>query len=1009
MGKYTTFIYGDGTKYGIGGPESVVTIMYEDINLNPIHAAKVGVRHSQTRLVDGTYISSGLAEPTIQCSWRISSVTIFEKISEIIKNEKFGTIFISHPLISRYEGIWNISQPNLSERNYLIWELKAQLLGPMKRWRYHWFASELFTDYDNIRFKNTSNNVWDFEGGTQDTASALVTLHDWEMILGTWTEADNEGPSGVGDNTIQSPNAQANATFVFGQHWISDMSMQFQLKIETGYLYGGCVFRFKDTGNQYRIVLDTNSNTVDLIKIENSSPTTLRSYSATIDVEIFYLLKVETIGNHFQIFLDGILIIDYYDNTFTTGRSGFYADSSDVFFDNLYYSIKKPVRIGLPAGYIGVNQGVDIVERKTSRDILAAIIDPISPITFAQRVKSLPQMDGTTELLLHLDEGQGSTVYDASGNGLTGSITGATWAGGENKWFRKCLSFDATSENITITDNPVLDFTESESFSISFWFYPGKTGSGTVALISKLTGGIGYWVRYNLTDGKVSFKIEDGSLTSTITSDNGLSEGVWHYIVVVRNISTDKLNLYIDGVSAAAGEEDFTTGTLTNAQNLYIQGTSTAEIKVDEIEIRRSVITASEIATNWTNRNIGLFGGGDVLLWDVDADTRVYHWDHEFNNHVDIINGLIKLRINEDDGYIYLYGFETGAYLAIGKIRFRYYLVEESTLLNSENASSWSYKIREVSPDRVVIRIYHDFDNYGVSGTVDFILQKGSRHVLFDFSMNGSRITTCAAGLLSLLDYRFIFAAQPEGDISLSFFDAEFDSTANILSTRLEDNFIIAFEESVARDILIGLFCTDDPTLAFDSDNVAPFGQEATSTKFDVIKAYTEKRQCGFILTPFDTSSMFQESEDATLGGTADTTSDGSASNSSVVVLDASGESVYYSVSNLPPGAYTAYFRLKYMTSGTVVIDVYNDSDAIILGTRTVVDPSATFVIVSVDFFIDKDDDGDTIQIRATWSAGTIRVDYQGFIPLADSKNFTGDIAHQALRKVKINRSGEMD
>ena len=82
MGKYITFVYGSGVKYGFTGPDRVVTVMYEDIDLNPIHAAKVGVRHSQTRLLDGSYISSGLAESTIQCSWRISSITIFERISD---------------------------------------------------------------------------------------------------------------------------------------------------------------------------------------------------------------------------------------------------------------------------------------------------------------------------------------------------------------------------------------------------------------------------------------------------------------------------------------------------------------------------------------------------------------------------------------------------------------------------------------------------------------------------------------------------------------------------------------------------------------------------------------------------------------------------------------------------------------------------------------------------------------------------------------------------------------
>jgi len=154
-------------------------------------------------------------------------------------------------------------------------------------------------------------------------------------------------------------------------------------------------------------------------------------------------------------------------------------------FDNLYYQIKKPVRIGLPAGFIGINQGLNLLERKTSQDILASLIDPISPITFSQRVKSLPQIDGTTELLLHLDEGQGTTVYDASGNGLTGTLSGTTWKTGMNKWFRKCVSFNALTDTITVGDDPALDFTNTESFSISFWVYLRRQGTATEDLIDK--------------------------------------------------------------------------------------------------------------------------------------------------------------------------------------------------------------------------------------------------------------------------------------------------------------------------------------------------------------------------------------------------------------------------------------------------------------------------------------------------------------------------------------------
>jgi len=472
-------------------------------------------------------------------------------------------------------------------------------------------------------------------------------------------------------------------------------------------------------------------------------------------------------------------------------------------------------------------------------------------------------------------------------------------------------------------------------------------------------------------------------------------------------VSTDKLYLYVDGVSAATPITDTTTGTLTNGDDLVIRGTGTNDVEIDDFEIRRGVITAQEIADNWVNRTIGMFGGGDVLCWDVDTDQRVYHWDHDFATHIDVLNGMLKYRINQDDGYIYFYGYETGEWITIGKFHFLWYLKEESIQIDSANNSSWEYKIRELGSDKVIIRMYYDFDDYGITGMVDLILRKGCRHLLFDFSMNSDRIDVCEVRLDSLQTYRFLFAVHPEGDISSSFLDAEFDTTVNILTANLDDNFILFFEEGGTDDLIVGAFCTDDPTLLFDSNNIAPFGQVATSTEFTNIKAFTTKKQCGFIIVPFDVSTMFSEGN---ITGGSTEVADGEASNGYAIECDATGEGSQYTVTTtgLEPGVYLAFMRTKNTVAGDCKLQVYNNDDAYQIKFKIFTTTSA-YKIYGIIFIVDEDDAGDRIDIKAHWISGTQRIDYLGYIPISNSKNWIGDIAHQALRKISLTRSGEMD
>ena len=76
------------------------------------------------------------------------------------------------------------------------------------------------------------------------------------------------------------------------------------------------------------------------------------------------------------------------------------------------------------------------------------------------------------------NEGSGSSVSDASGNGRTGAISGATWS--TQGKFGNALSFDGVNDWVTV-DAPPLDLT---GMTLEAWVFP-TTSNGVRDIIIK--------------------------------------------------------------------------------------------------------------------------------------------------------------------------------------------------------------------------------------------------------------------------------------------------------------------------------------------------------------------------------------------------------------------------------------------------------------------------------------------------------------------------------------------
>jgi hypothetical protein len=160
------------------------------------------------------------------------------------------------------------------------------------------------------------------------------------------------------------------------------------------------------------------------------------------------------------------------------------------------------------------------------------------------------------------DEGSGTSAGDSSGNSNTGTITGATWTNGK---LGKALSFNGSSDFISIPDNPSLHSTEG---TVSVWF-KGTTDSDVGIFGVQNAAGSYFWDLELNSDGCiVAIFTNQGSgysiLCHTNTNRNILFDGNWHNIVVT--VDTDH-HLYIDGISLPlTGSNNYFT---SPAQNIY--------------------------------------------------------------------------------------------------------------------------------------------------------------------------------------------------------------------------------------------------------------------------------------------------------------------------------------------------------------------------------------------------------------------------------------------------------
>jgi hypothetical protein len=196
------------------------------------------------------------------------------------------------------------------------------------------------------------------------------------------------------------------------------------------------------------------------------------------------------------------------------------------------------------------------------------------------------------------NQGSGTTVTDSSGNGLTGTIQGATWTTGGK--YGNALSFNGTNSYVDVGNPTLLQMTGSMTWSA--WVKAAANPADDGQIVSKANSGNGWQLKTSPDTGPHTFGVKvTGSSNSAAQrySTTVRQLNVWYHVAGVYNASARTLDIYVNGVldngvlvgtvptSQATNNVNVNIGRRTGG--FYFNGI------IDEVRIYNRALSAAEI------------------------------------------------------------------------------------------------------------------------------------------------------------------------------------------------------------------------------------------------------------------------------------------------------------------------------------------------------------------------------------------------------------------------------
>jgi glucose/arabinose dehydrogenase len=194
------------------------------------------------------------------------------------------------------------------------------------------------------------------------------------------------------------------------------------------------------------------------------------------------------------------------------------------------------------------------------------------------------------------NEGTGSTLTDRTGQGHTGTITGAAWT--TQGRFGSALAFDGVNDRVTVNDAPALDLTTG--MTLEAWVYPTALGAGSWrnVLIKERPGGEVYNLYANAdTNAPTMFVVRAAQPDAPLDArgSNQLPLNTWTHLAATFNGTT--LRVFVNGIEV--GNRPVAGALLTSNGALQIGGNTVwgeyFEGRIDEVRIYNRALSAAEI------------------------------------------------------------------------------------------------------------------------------------------------------------------------------------------------------------------------------------------------------------------------------------------------------------------------------------------------------------------------------------------------------------------------------
>ena len=254
-------------------------------------------------------------------------------------------------------------------------------------------------------------------------------------------------------------------------------------------------------------------------------------------------------------------------------------------------------RRGGTGGYEALRRGrdglrADWVTRMGRICAAVAVVAVIGVVEFASAPASMSATQGLVAAY-GFDEGSGTTVTDASGNGNAGAITNATWAASGK--FGKALQFNGTNALVTVPNAASLQL--STGMTLEAWVNPSTVTANWRDAIYK--GNDNFYLEATSTNASKpdAGMIAGGSYADAFGTAK-LTANTWSYLTETYDGSA--LRLYVNGTQVASTAH---TGAIASSTNpLQIGGDSIygqyfAGL-IDEVRVYNVALTAAQIQTD---------------------------------------------------------------------------------------------------------------------------------------------------------------------------------------------------------------------------------------------------------------------------------------------------------------------------------------------------------------------------------------------------------------------------